>query len=110
MRPAPHNKARQGRYHDWYNSPRWRSLRAAHLAHEPWCRMCHAEGHRVRATVCDHVTPHRGDERAFWAGPFQSLCDHHHSREKQGIEVRGYSNQVGPDGLPLDGRHPFFAE
>lgn len=48
--------------------------------------MCEAEGVVTAATVCDHVEPHRGDANKFWNGPFQSLCDFHHNRDKQRAE------------------------
>nr|WP_245581848.1 hypothetical protein [Phyllobacterium phragmitis] len=38
--------------------------------------------------VCDHVTPHRGDEELFWSGPFQTLCKPCHDRDKQRMERR----------------------
>lgn len=70
-----------------YRTARWRRLRAEQLAAEPLCRLCAEEGRTTRATVCDHVEPHRGDVDAFWRGPFQSLCDEApqrcHSRVKQ---------------------------
>ncbi len=50
--------------------------------------MCEAEGRLNLATVCDHVTPHRGNPDRFWNGPFQSLCVTHHNRDKQ-REERG---------------------
>ncbi len=39
------------------------------------------------ATVCDHITPHRGDETLFWSGPFQSLCAYHHNSTKHREEM-----------------------
>lgn len=93
---APHQRSRdeQRRDHDrrrdrdephrkWQKTYRWQKLRAKQLHDEPLCRMCEAEGAVTIATVCDHIEPHRGDEAKFWAGPFQSLCSTHHSREKQ---------------------------
>lgn len=59
-----------------YTSGRWRRFRAAYLAEHPLCVVCGAP-----ATVVDHLTPHREDEAAFWAGPFQSLCASDHSRK-----------------------------
>lgn len=58
------------------------------------------------ATVCDHVTPHRGEERAFWAGPFQSLCKTHHDSTKKVAETVGYLPDVGLEGWSIDPRHP----
>lgn len=73
---------------------------------EPLCRLCHAKGRIVPATVCDHIEPHKGDEARFWRGPFQSLCEPCHNGTKQQVERIGYSTEVGYDGWPVDGRHP----
>jgi hypothetical protein len=50
--------------------------------------MCLAEtpARFTAATVCDHIEPHRGGPEKFWKGPFQSLCDYHHNRDKQRSE------------------------
>lgn len=93
-------------YRRWYQSPRWRALRARQLAAAPFCVMCRKEGTTRVATVCDHVEPHRGDETRFWCGPFQSLCDEHHSRHKQAEERRGHHHAVDAEGWPTDPRHP----
>lgn len=45
---------------------RWRRARAAFLAQHPLCAACRVRGRVVAATVVDHVTPHRGDQRLFW--------------------------------------------
>lgn len=67
----------------WYGTARWQAIREAQLSMQPLCVMC-LDGEVVEpATVCDHVTPHRGDEALFWSGPFQSLCAHHHNSAKQ---------------------------
>ncbi len=29
----------------------------------------------------DHVTPHKGDPKMFWEGPFQALCASCHSKK-----------------------------
>jgi len=93
-------------YRRWYKTARWQRIRAAQLATEPLCRMCMAQGKITPASVCDHVEPHKGDPVKFWGGPFQSLCDPHHSEGKQQIERRGYSNEIGPDGYFVDPNHP----
>lgn len=72
----------------WYGTKQWREIRAAQLAVEPYCRRCKSTGRVVRATVCDHVQPHRGDWQRFIAGPFQSLCSTCHSSAKQIQEGR----------------------
>lgn len=62
----------------WYNSRRWRRISAAYLAEHPWCAVCCAP-----AAHTDHVVPHGGDQRAFWAGELQALCVSCHSRKTQ---------------------------
>jgi 5-methylcytosine-specific restriction endonuclease McrA len=70
-----------------YSLARWLRIRDDQLARDPFCRMCRDEGVATTATVCDHVEPHDDDEAKFWAGPFQSLCETHHNREKQRDEA-----------------------
>lgn len=54
------------------------------------CRMCQAEGRLTVATVVDHITPHRGDQRLFWdESNWQPLCKPHHDITKQRMEARG---------------------
>jgi 5-methylcytosine-specific restriction enzyme A len=67
--------------------------------------MCKGQGRIVTATVCDHVTPHKGDPDLFWSGPFQSLCTECHNRTKQRIELRGHHDEVDASGWPTDPRH-----
>lgn len=64
-----------------YRTARWTAIRRAQLASEPLCRDCHQRGRVTAATHVDHITPHRGDEQAFWASPVQSLCAACHSRK-----------------------------
>lgn len=46
----------------------------------PFCVKCYEEGHLTKATVVDHIKPHRGDQKIFWDwGNWQSLCEHHHN-------------------------------
>ncbi|WP_245504083.1 HNH endonuclease [Lichenihabitans psoromatis] len=86
-------EARRGQqpWRTWYKTARWRTLRQWQLNTEPLCRICTAEDRLTPATVCDHVMPHRGDEALFWSGPFQSLCERCHSRDKQREERAGSS-------------------
>lgn len=57
----------------------WRKARDAFLKLYPKCRMCNAP-----ATVVDHITPHRGDDRLFWDRTnWQPLCAPCHNRHKQ---------------------------
>ncbi len=70
-------------YHAWYSLPVWTDdLRPAQLLREPFCRVCAREGKRVRATVVDHIQPHRGDWAKFIdPANHQSLCKHHHDQK-----------------------------
>lgn len=45
-----------------YNS-KWRSSRNRFLKANPLCVRCKAEGRLVKATVVDHIKPHRGDKK-----------------------------------------------
>jgi 5-methylcytosine-specific restriction protein A len=46
------------------------------------------EGRYVKATVVDHIKPHRGDQTLFWdRSNWQALCKQHHD-EKTGKEDR----------------------
>ena len=70
-------------YHGWYSLPVWTDdLRPAQLMREPFCRECARRGGRTRATVVDHVQPHRGDWGLF-IDPHnhQSLCKRHHDQK-----------------------------
>ena len=97
--------ARATEYQRMYKTPAWRQRRARQLAREPWCAMCLAQGKQMRASVADHVVPHRGDAEAFWQGRLQSLCLSCHSSDKARIEINGYSTRIGNDGWPVDSKH-----
>lgn len=89
-----------------YNTGRWQRLRRDHLRREPLCAMCLDEGTCTAATVCDHIEPHRGDPDKFWSGPFQSLCQSHHSSDKQRIENGNKPRvRIQADGWPVTTGH-----
>lgn len=100
-------RAQQNKARPLYKTKRWLDLREYQLSKEPLCAYCARENRITPATVCDHVSPHDGEPERFWAGPFQSLCSFHHNSTKQSEEALGYSDALGPDGLPSDPRHPF---
>ena len=95
---------RAKRYQSWYGSARWKRLRASQLKGEPNCRLCAERDTLTRATIVDHVVPHRGDSQLFW-GPLnlQSLCRTCHDSVKQSAERGGDGLRRGcdEDGLPL---------
>lgn len=106
MKPD-HRSAEAAAYRRWYKTAAWRRLAKHQLRTHPTCSMCASQGRLTVATVCDHATPHRGDEAAFWAGPFQSLCESCHAGPKQRQERRGYVAGCDADGRPLDPSHPW---
>ncbi|KUP91789.1 HNH endonuclease [Tritonibacter horizontis] len=111
-------------YHHLYNKSAWRrQLRPQHLAREPLCRACLRRGiindgsltaagedqanARRRFLVVDHVIPHRGDLGLFLdPANLQTLCPDDHDQNKQRLEARGYSQERGADGWPIDPQHP----
>ena len=54
---------------------RWQKARAVYLQSHPLCVRCFAKGRYVKATVVDHIIPHRGDRKLFWdRDNWQALC------------------------------------
>ena len=54
---------------------RWQKARAVYLQSHPLCVRCLAKGRYVKATVVDHIIPHRGDRKLFWdQDNWQALC------------------------------------
>jgi 5-methylcytosine-specific restriction protein A len=66
----------------WYNSARWRKLRAGHLAKQPLCvdpYGVHGAAAAL-ATDLDHIEPHKEDWDKFWDHDnHQGLCKSCHS-------------------------------
>ena len=66
-------------WHHLYNRPDWKHGRAEFLAANPWCIECAKDGRRTRATVVDHIRPHRGAIELFLArSNWQPMCKKHH--------------------------------
>ena len=64
-----------------YNS-RWQKASRAYLQVHPLCVSCMKLGKYTRATVVDHIVPHRGDSKLFWDRTnWQSLCKSCHDRK-----------------------------
>lgn len=88
-------------------SRRWNEARNIFLNSNPLCRMCKQAGLTVKADVVDHIVPHRGNKKLFWAvDNWQALCYACHNSDKQREERRGFSCEVAADGWPIDDRHP----
>ena len=81
-KPKHQRKASAG-YHSWYGLPIWKDdLRPKQLIREPWCSECAKRKLRTRATVVDHIKPHRGVWSLFIDQKnLQSLCKHHHDQK-----------------------------
>ena len=78
---APRQESAQ--WHDWYSLDVWTDdLRPAQLLRQPFCAECARRDIRTRATVVDHITPHRGDWALFIdPSNHQSLCARCHNRK-----------------------------
>ena len=64
-----------------YNS-KWRSARKRYLKVHPLCVRCKEQGKLTKATVVDHIVPHRGDPILFWdENNWQSLCKRCHDKK-----------------------------
>ena len=58
---------------------RWKRERKRFLKVHPLCEYCKKQGKFVKASVVDHVVPHRGDEQLFWdESNWQALCKNCH--------------------------------
>ena len=70
---------------------KWRALRTAHFARDPWCTRCRAEGRQVPAAILHHVIEHRGNE-ALRLDPnnIEGLCRSHHQLEHARRGLPGY--------------------
>lgn len=53
--------------------------------------------------MCDHIEPHRGNDRLFWnRRNWQSACDWHHDVVKQRLEAMFAAGEIGVADLRLD--------
>ena len=84
----------------------WSKARAHFLAQHPYCVLCQEMGRLMRATVVDHVKPHRGDPHLFWDEKnWQPLCKLCHDATKKSLELTGSLRGTAVDGWPLDRNH-----
>lgn len=65
----------------FYQSARWRAVRAAFLREHPLCGACAARGRVVPAVVADHVVPLKDGGARFDAVNLQALCISCHNRK-----------------------------
>jgi len=60
----------------------WQKASRQYLAAHPLCVKCMEEGRYRKATVVDHIVPHRGDETLFWdRDNWQALCKSCHDHK-----------------------------
>jgi 5-methylcytosine-specific restriction endonuclease McrA len=88
-----------------YGTAAWQKLRRGYLMANPLCVFCARDGRTTAASVVDHITPHRGNEQLFFAGPFQALCKQHHDSTKQRQEKSGVISGGDETGAPIDPNH-----
>ena len=61
---------------------RWQKASKAYLQSHPLCVACVKMGRYTKATVVDHIVPHRGDQKLFWdQSNWQALCKKCHDRK-----------------------------
>ena len=61
---------------------RWQRVSKNYLKAHPLCAACQKEGRYVKATVVDHIKPHRGDQTLFWdVENLQPLCKPCHDKK-----------------------------
>jgi 5-methylcytosine-specific restriction protein A len=73
--------SRDKTYQHMYNY-RWNKYSAARLRSHPLCAECLKRGKTTRATVTDHVVPHKGRVEIFWDKTnHQSLCETCHNKK-----------------------------
>ena len=76
-----HRKDRESASKRGYDN-RWRKARKRYLNVHPLCVKCFDKDILVKATVVDHIIPHRGDAVLFWdEANWQSLCKPCHDRK-----------------------------
>ena len=72
---------REGSSSRGYDS-KWRTARNRFLNANPLCVSCKEKGSLVKATVVDHIKPHRGDKKLFWdESNWQALCKRCHDKK-----------------------------
>ncbi|SCX88926.1 5-methylcytosine-specific restriction enzyme A [Butyrivibrio hungatei] len=63
---------------------KWQKARKIFLSRPEnfFCVRCKEDGVLTRATVVDHIKPHRGDQELFWdESNWQPLCKKHHDQK-----------------------------
>lgn len=104
------NGSTNSKSYSWlYKTKDWKQLRDSWLRFNCWCVMCQQIGIRRKATVVDHINPHKGNQFAFLDRTnLQSLCKSCHDSPKARVERGGVERKaIGVDGWHVidGGRH-----
>lgn len=67
----------------FYDSPRWRKVRAWYRKRHRLCEECLRNGRPEHATLVDHIVPVRLGGAKFADSNLQSLCDACHQRKRR---------------------------
>lgn len=60
----------------------WQKASRAFLHRHPFCEECLRHGRYTKATVVDHIIPHRGDPKMFWdEDNWEALCKPCHDKK-----------------------------
>lgn len=87
---------------------KWQRERLRFLDDNPICERCDAEGRATPATVVNHRTPHRGNQKLFWDRKnWESACERHHNSDIQREERSGIRKGHDASGRPIDPAHPW---
>lgn len=90
-------------YHNLYNTKQWQRLRYYQLLKQPLCEYCKDIGIINKASIVDHINPHKGNEALmFDADNLQSLCKPCHDKVKATVERKGYLIGCDVNGIPSD--------
>ena len=106
-KPNDERRYAENPWRKWYSNAPWAKAKRRQLARQPLCEMCEGRGRTVPATIVHHRTPHRGDWAKFIDRTTSQALHACHNSTAQSAERMGYSDEVGPDGCPVDPRHPW---
>lgn len=89
----------------FYDLQAWRRARREHLAQEPLCRMCRAQGITKPGHHVDHITPISKGGDPFDSDNLQSLCAEHHSLKTARDDGKVVRMGCDERGQPIDPHH-----
>lgn len=76
-----HTEEVRSAYSRGYNR-QWQKASRSFLHSHPLCECCKAKGIYTKATVVDHIIPHRGNRELFWnRDNWQALCKQCHDKK-----------------------------